>query len=159
MLLHSNVAPSDTNRDSRGQRCKPLSTMTPVRVFLADDHEAVLHATAALLGPKFEIVGTAGDGPSLVDGALRLKPDLLIVDISMPILNGIEAIRQLRQAGSTAKVVFLTVHDDPDFAQAAIAIGAGGYVVKPRMASDLIPAIQEVLAGRSFVSPTLAAEM
>lgn len=158
MLLYSNIALSDTNRDLRGERCKPLSTMTRVRVFLADDHEAVLRATAALLGSRFEVVGTATDGRSLIDGVLRLKPDLLIVDISMPILNGIEAVRQLKQGGSTAKVVFLTVHDDPDFAQAAIAVGAGGYVIKPRLASDLIPAVQEVLAGRNFVSPTLAAE-
>lgn len=158
MLLPSNVIPADTNRDLRGERYKPLNTMTSVRVFLADDHEAVLRATATLLGPNFEVVGTAMDGRALIEGALRLKPDLIIVDISMPVLNGIESVRQLKQAGSTAKIVFLTVHDDPDFAQAAIAVGASGYVVKPRMASDLIPAVQEVLAGRSFVSPTLAAE-
>lgn len=136
-----------------------MSTIKRMRVFLADDHEAVLQATAALLGSDFEIVGTATDGQSLVDSALRLNPDLLIVDVSMPILNGLEAVKRLKQAGSKAKVVFLTVHDDPDFAQAAMAAGANGYVVKPRMASDLLPAIREVLAGRSFVSPTLAAEM
>lgn len=130
-----------------------------MRVFLADDHEAVLEATAALLRPVYDVVGTATDGQSLVEGALQLKPDLLIVDISMPIMSGIEAIRRLRQAGSTAKVVFLTVHDDPDFAQVAMAAGAGGYVVKSRMASDLIPAIQEVLSGRNFVSPTIGAQM
>jgi DNA-binding NarL/FixJ family response regulator len=129
--------------------------MKRTRVFLADDHEDVLRATTALLRPDFEVVGTATDGQSLVDATLRLKPDLLIVDISMPVLNGIEAIRRLREAGSTAIVVFLTVHDDPDFAQAAIAVGASGYVIKPRMASDLIPAIKEALAGRSFVSPTI----
>jgi DNA-binding NarL/FixJ family response regulator len=132
--------------------------MNRMRVFLADDHEAVLRATTALLGADFEVVGTATDGQSLVNSTLRLNPDLLIVDISMPVLNGIEAIRRLREAGSTAKVVFLTVHDDPDFAQAAMAVGASGYVTKPRMATDLIPAIKEVLAGRSFVSPTIALE-
>jgi DNA-binding NarL/FixJ family response regulator len=132
--------------------------MNRMRVLLADDHEAVLRATTALLGPDFEVVGTATDGQSLVNSTLRLNPDLLIVDISMPVLNGIEAIRRLREAGSTAKVVFLTVHDDPDFAQAAMAVGASGYVTKPRMATDLIAAIKEVLAGRSFVSPTIALE-
>ncbi len=152
------VAPSETDNIRKRQRCNPLITMKRMRVFLADDHEAVLRATAALLGSDFEIVGTAMDGQSLIESTLLLKPDLLIVDISMPVLNGIEAIRRLRQAGSTAKVVFLTVHDDPDFAQAAIAAGASGYVIKPRMASDLIPAIREVLAGRSFVSPTIALE-
>jgi DNA-binding NarL/FixJ family response regulator len=153
------VAPSETENITKQQRCNPLITMKRMRVFLADDHEAVLRATAALLGPDFEIVGTATDGQSLIESTLRLKPDLLIVDISMPVLSGIEAIRRLRQTGATAKVVFLTVHDDPDFAQAAIAAGASGYVIKPRMASDLIPAIKEVLAGRSFVSPTIALEM
>jgi len=159
MSLYPHVAASATDGDLRREPCKPLSKMKRMRVFLADDHEAVLQATTALLGPDFDIVGTAKDGQSLFDSALRLAPDLLIVDISMPILNGIEAIRRLKQAGSTAKVVFLTVHDDPDFAQAAIAAGANGYVIKPRMASDLLPAIREVLAGRSFVSPTIAAEL
>ena len=137
---------------------KPLSTMKPMRVFLADDHEAVLRATSALLGPDFEVVGTAVDGQSLMDSALRLKPELLIVDISMPVLNGIEAVRRLREAGSSAIVVFLTVHDDLDFARAAIAVGASAYVIKPRMASDLIPAIKAALAGRSFISPTIYLE-
>lgn len=159
MFFQRNTARYDTNKNSRGQCFDLLSTMRRMRVFLADDHQAVLQATATLLGTTYEIVGTAMDGQSLVEGALRLEPDLIIVDISMPVMSGIEAVRRLRQAGSRAKVVFLTVHDDPDFAQVAMGAGAGGYVVKPRMASDLLPAIQEVLAGRSFVSPTVAAEM
>lgn len=152
------VAPFETVNRTGREYCKPISTMKRMRVFLADDHEAVLRATTALLGPDFEVVGTAMDGQSLIEATLRLKPDLLIVDISMPVLNGIEAIRRLRDAGSTAKVVFLTVHDDQDFAQAAISAGASGYVIKPRMATDLIPAIKEVLAGRSFVSPGVVLE-
>ncbi len=130
-----------------------------MRVLLADDHEAVLRAVAALLESKFEVVGTASDGQSLVESALRLKPDVVVVDISMPGCSGIEAMRRLKAGGLTAKVVFLTVHDDPDFARAALALGTAGYVVKPRMASDLIPAIQQAIAGRSFISPTVAAQL
>jgi DNA-binding NarL/FixJ family response regulator len=121
-------------------------------VLLADDHEAVLRAATALLESSFDIVGTAADGHALVEAALRLQPDVVVVDISMPLLNGIEAIKRLKEAGSTAKIVFLTVHDDPDFVHAALSFGNVGYVVKPRMATDLIPAIHHALAGRSFVS-------
>lgn len=130
-----------------------------VRVLLADDHEAVLRAAAALLKSKFEVVGSASDGQSLVESALHLKPDVVVVDISMPGCTGIEAIKALKAAGLVTKVVFLTVHDDPDFARAALALGTAGYVVKRRMASDLIPAIQLALAGRSFVSPPIAAQL
>jgi DNA-binding NarL/FixJ family response regulator len=152
------VALSETDTRTRRSSSNRLITMNRVRVLLADDHEAVLRATSALLGPEFEVVGTATNGQSLMDSALRLNPDLLIVDVSMPIMNGIEAIRRLREAGSKATVVFLTVHDDPDFAQAAIAAGASGYVTKPRMACDLIPAIKAALAGGRFVSPTVVSE-
>lgn len=130
-----------------------------MRVLLADDHEAVLRAAAALLKSKFEVVGSASDGQSLVESALHLKPDVVVVDISMPGCTGIEAIKALKAAGLVTKVVFLTVHDDPDFARAALALGTAGYVVKRRMASDLIPAIQLALAGRSFVSPPIAAQL
>lgn len=128
-------------------------------VLLADDHQAVLRAAAALLEPSFEIVGTVADGKALVDSALRLRPDVLVVDISMPLLNGIEAMQRLREAGLTAKVVFLTVHDDPDFVRAALTFGNIGYVIKPRMASDLIPAIRHALAGRTFISPPVASQL
>ena len=130
-----------------------------MRVVLADDHEAVVQAAAALLVSKFEVVGTASDGPSLVECALRLEPDVVVVDISMPGYSGIEAMKRMKAAGLEAKVVFLTVHDDPDFARAALALGTAGYVVKPRMASDLIPAIQQAIAGRSFISPSVAAQL
>lgn len=125
-------------------------------VLLADDHREVLQTAVALLESSFEIVGTASDGQALVDSALRLQPDVLVVDISMPLLNGIESVKRLKEAGSTAKIVFLTVHDDPDFARAALALGNVGYVIKPRMASDLIPAIRHAIAGRRFISPPIA---
>ena len=86
---------------------------------------------------------------------MNLKPDVIVTDISMPILNGIEAANQLNDSGCTAKIIFLTVHSDPDFVRACLATGAFGYVVKSRITMDLLPAIQEALAGRIFVSPPL----
>lgn len=128
-------------------------------VLLADDHPEILQAAVALLGSSFEIVGTATDGQTLIDSALRLQPDVLVVDISMPRLSGIESVKRLKEAGSTAKIVFLTVHEDPDFARAALALGKVGYVTKPRMASDLVPAIRHALTGRSFISPSVSHQL
>jgi DNA-binding NarL/FixJ family response regulator len=125
------------------------------RVLLADDHQDFLAATARFLEPEFEVVEAVGNGRALVEGAPRLDPDLLVVDIAMPVLNGIEAARQLTAAGSRAKIVFLTVHDDEDYVRAARAVGALGYVLKSRLASDLAPALREALEGRAFVSPSI----
>jgi len=99
-----------------------------------------------------------GDGQALVDAALRLQPDVIVTDISMPILNGIEAADRLKDSGCKARIVFLTIHSDPDFVRRCLATGAYGYVVKPRLTVELIPAILEALAGRIFVSQNLAAE-
>lgn len=101
---------------------------------------------------EFEILGAVENGHALLEAAARLKPDVCLLDISMPVLNGIETATRLKQSGSTAKVVFLTIHEDPDFVQAALEAGALGYVVKRRMMSDLRPALKEALAGRIFVS-------
>ncbi len=125
------------------------------RVLLADDHHDFLAATARLLEPEFDVVETVDNGQALVEGAPRLDPDLLVVDIAMPILNGIEAARQLTASGTRAKIVFLTVHDDEDYVRAAQAAGALGYVIKSRLASDLAPALREALEGRTFVSPSI----
>ena len=92
----------------------------------------------------------------MIDEAAKLAPDVIVLDISMPKLNGIEAARQLKATGSRAKIVFLTVHEDMDYVRGALAAGAHGYVVKPRLASDLLPALREVLASGWFVSPTLS---
>ena len=127
--------------------------MTRARVLLADDHADFLAAAARLLEPEFEVVGTVSDGQAMVEEAFRLEPDLLVLDIGMPALNGIEAARQLRADGCHAKIVFLTVHDDGDYACAAQEASGLGYVVKSRLASDLKLALREALAGRSFVSP------
>ena len=128
--------------------------MSKVRILVADDHPGVRELVEDMLQPTFEVVGTVDNGKALVETALRLQPDVIITDISMPILNGIEAAKQLKESGSPAKVVFLTVHSDPDFVRACLNAGASGYLVKLRMATDLLPAIREALAGRIFLSPT-----
>jgi len=126
------------------------------RVVLADDHADFLAAAARILEPEFEVVATVSDGQAGVDEASRLESDLLVLDIGMPFLNGIEAARQLRATGSPVKIVFLTVQDDGDYMRAAQAAGALGYVVKSRLASDLNLALREAFAGRSFVSPGIS---
>lgn len=127
--------------------------MVRARILLADDHKDVREKIMQELEPEFEVVGAVGDGNALLEAASQMKPDVCVVDISMPIMSGIEAAAQMKASGSTTKIVFLTVHEDPDFLQAALEAGAIGYVVKSRVASDLCPAIRGALAGRLFVSP------
>jgi DNA-binding NarL/FixJ family response regulator len=130
--------------------------LASVRVLLADDHQQFLAVAEQLLEPEFEVVKTVGDGKALLVEAAKLAPDVIVLDISMPNLNGLEAARKLKAAGSTAKIVFLTVHEDVDYVRGALATGAQGYVIKTRLASDLLVALREVLASRSFVSPTIS---
>lgn len=125
---------------------------------LADDHRPFQYMVECLLAPTYEIVESVPDGRALVEAVKRLKPDLIVTDISMPILSGIEASNQLTAWGSTAKVIFLTVHSDDDFVQTCLAVGAAGYVLKSRIMSDLLHAIEEALAGRVFISPPLSGE-
>ncbi len=127
--------------------------MDRIRVLLADDHEAMLERVAGLLRTECDVVGTVTDGQQALEAARELKPDVLVFDISMPVMNGIETAHRLKEAVETARVVFLTVHDDADYAREAMAAGALGYVIKQCMASDLVAAIKEVHRGRSFVSP------
>ena len=127
--------------------------MRRIRVILADDHEAMLDRIAKLLITECDVVGTATDGRQALEAARVLKPDVMVLDISMPVMNGIETARRLREAGAKTRIVFLTVHDDPDYTREALETGALGYVIKPRIASDLMTAINEVHAGRIFVSP------
>jgi len=124
-----------------------------MRVLLADDHRNLLELIRVLLEPTFDVVGTVGDGESLIEAAGKLQPDVIVTDISMPKLNGIEAVNRLRESGSTSKVVFLTVHAGPDFVQAAFKAGALAYVSKIRISADFLVAIREALEGRIFVSP------
>ena len=127
-------------------------------MLLADDHPAMLALTAAVLADECCVVGTVGNGCELLAEAERLHPDLIVLDITMPGLDGIEAARQLRRSHRPARLVFLTVHEDADFARAALDAGGLGYVVKARLASDLLLAIRAALADRRFVSPTISLE-
>ncbi len=123
------------------------------RILLADDHQLVLQRVTSLLQTVFNVVGAAHDGREMVSEALRLQPDVIVADISMPGISGIEAAHQLRQRGSTAKLVFLTIHLEEEFLDACRAEGALGYVVKNHLKTDLIPAINAALSGRPFISP------
>jgi DNA-binding NarL/FixJ family response regulator len=127
-----------------------------VSVLLADDHPNFPRLVEELLKPAFDVVGIVCDGASLVKASLELNPDIIVTDISMPALSGLEAADQLRKSGSKAKVIFLTVHSDPDFVRAGLDTGALGFVVKSRVATDLLEAIQKVLEGHVFISPHLS---
>jgi DNA-binding NarL/FixJ family response regulator len=122
------------------------------RILLADDHQAVLQRVQGLLQPTFDVVGTACNGREMLSEALRLEPDVIVADISMPESSGIEAAHQLREAGCKAKIVFLTIHSEEEFIKACAAEGALGYVIKAHIKTDLIPAIRAALIGESFVS-------
>ena len=129
--------------------------MSKARVLLADDHQAMLAKVRRELGDEFEIVATVGNGEEAVDAVCRLDPDVLVIDISMPVLNGLEAASRLRATSCRTKIVFLTIHTDPDYIAAAFSSGASAYVSKNRLSTDLVPAIREVLQGHTFVSETL----
>ncbi|MFZ0313307.1 MAG: response regulator transcription factor [Candidatus Korobacteraceae bacterium] len=126
--------------------------MSRPRVLLADDHQLVLERVTALLQSAFEVVGVAHDGIEMVDEAMRLSPDIIVADISMPDLDGIEAAHRLREMGANVPIVFLTIHDSPEFVEACLVEGALGFVLKAQMKADLIAAIKAVLAGERFVS-------
>lgn len=129
--------------------------MARTRLLLAEDHEQMREMTVRILEREFDMVGAVGDGQALLEAEARLKPDVCVLDISLPTLSGIEAALLLRQSGSLAKIVFLTVHAQEVFLEAALEAGALGYVLKPRMASDLCLAIREAISGRQFISPSL----
>lgn len=122
------------------------------RVFLADDLQDIGERVKELLKKDFDIVGSAQNGQEAIQAATVLNPDLLVLDISMPGLDGIQVASRLRESGCKSKVVFLTMHEDRDYVEAAFSVGALGYVVKSRIASDLIPALQSALRGQKFTS-------
>jgi DNA-binding NarL/FixJ family response regulator len=136
--------------------CKTLG-MPRLRVLVAEDHDAMRDRIVCMLSKDFEVIGAVADGKSLVEAARSLQPDLLVIDVSMPIMGGIDAANRLKELGSTARIIFLTVHEDPDCIRACLAAGALGYVVKPRLAADLLPAINNAMAGWPYISPSLAA--
>ncbi|MGA8489747.1 MAG: response regulator transcription factor [Terriglobales bacterium] len=115
------------------------------RILLADDHREMLEKVTQVLGHDFEVVATVENGERLIEAAKRLDPDVIVLDISLPVLNGFEAVLCLKESASRAKVIFLTVYEDPAFVTAAVAAGALGYVLKTRITVDLIPAIHEAL--------------
>jgi len=126
--------------------------MGRLRVLLADDHPGILSRLTDLLEPEFKVVAVVGDGQSLVETAESLQPDLIITDISMPILSGLEAAKKIIQSTPETKIIFLTVHTNPDYVQEALELGAVGYVFKSNLVTDLQLAIGEVLEGRTYVS-------
>ena len=126
--------------------------MARARILVAEDHELMRDRVVRLLKRDFDVVAAVSNGEALLEAAARLQPDVCVLDISMPLLSGIETVNHLKQSDSTAKVIFLTIHNDSDFVGAAFKSGAEGYVFKTRMAADLVVAVREVLAGRTFLS-------
>jgi DNA-binding NarL/FixJ family response regulator len=120
------------------------------RILVADDHEEVRNVIVRLLRRQFDVLAAFGDGPAFLEAVDRLKPDVCILDISMPHMSGIEVAQRIKERDANIRIVFLTLHDDFDFQTAAFATGAEGYVTKARMAGDLLFAVTEVLAGRRF---------
>jgi DNA-binding NarL/FixJ family response regulator len=127
--------------------------MTGPRVLIADDHNMLLGAFEKLLSSECEIVGTASDGRTLVAETMRLKPDVVVLDIAMPLLNGLDAGRQIKQLRKAVKLVFVTMNEDSDLAAEAFRAGASAYLLKRSAASELLVAIREVMKGRSYVTP------
>ena len=125
-----------------------------VRLLVADDHAVMRDKVVNTLESEFSVVGTAGDGQEMLDAESRINPDVVILDIGMPIMNGLEAATRLKQRASKSRVIFLTMQEDAEFLQAALATGACGYVIKSRLVSDLPQAIREAMAGRRFISPS-----
>lgn len=133
--------------------------MAPPRVMLADDHTILVEAFRKLLEPQYEVVGTVADGRALVETAPKLKPDVIVVDIAMPLMNGLEAGLRLKELMPSVKLIFLTMNEDPDLAVDAIHSGGSGYLLKSSAASELMHAIQLALKGKSYVTPQIARGM
>lgn len=133
--------------------------MSRPRVLLADDHRIVSEGLKGLLADDFELVGMVEDGRALIAAARTLKPDIIVADISMPYMNGIDAMAQLKKDNPKVKVVFLTMHQDPAYARRALDAGAHGFVVKHSAAAELVMAIHAALKGQTFVTPALTGDL
>lgn len=133
--------------------------MSRARVLLADDHVLVAEALKILLAEEFDLVGAVTDGHEMVKAAMALRPDVVVADITMPRLNGVEALAQLRHALPDVRVVFLTMHHDVAYARRALEAGALGYVLKHSAPAELILAVKAALQGRTFITPALAGEV
>ena len=133
--------------------------MAKNKILVAYDHPIVAEGLRRLLEPTFELVAIVENGHEMIAAAKKLKPDAIVVDISMPLLNGIDAVSQIRSEGIQAKIIFLTMHTEANYARRALAAGASAYVLKHSASSELLFAIQQSLAGRTFVTPTIAAKI
>lgn len=133
--------------------------MNRPRVILADDHKIVCEGLRKILEPEFELAGIVEDGRSLLDSSEKLQPDVIVADISMPMLNGIDAVKQIKERDPHVKVVFLTMHADVTYATKAMDAGASGFVLKHSAPSELVTAIKEALKGRTYVTPMIAGEL
>jgi DNA-binding NarL/FixJ family response regulator len=129
------------------------------RVLLADDHRVVSEGLKCLLTDDFDVVGMVEDGRALVASAKELRPDVIVADISMPHLSGLDAIAQLKKSDASVKVVFLTMHQDPAYARRALAAGAAGYVVKHSAPAEIVMAVHAALRGQTFITPSLASDV
>jgi DNA-binding NarL/FixJ family response regulator len=129
------------------------------RVLLADDHLLVAEALTSLLSPEFDLVGVVEDGRQLIEAVGRLHPDVIIADITMPHLNGIDALIRLREEGDQVPVVFLTMHRDVTFARRALDAGASGFVLKHSASVELVAALRAALQGKTYLTPQLAGEV
>jgi DNA-binding NarL/FixJ family response regulator len=127
-------------------------TVSKIRVVLADDHREVIAKVRGVLGDEYDVLETAENGQQAVTAVLALDPDVLVTDISMPLLNGLQAARSIQKTNPRVKIIFLTIHEDRDFIAAAFSAGATGYVTKRRLSIDLVFAIEEALKGHTFVS-------
>jgi DNA-binding NarL/FixJ family response regulator len=129
--------------------------MGRVRILLADDHEMVCAGFQKLLEPQYEVVGSVGDGRALLKAAAELKPDVVLVDLGMPLLNGLDAGRELKRRMPDIKLIFLTMNPDSDLAAEALRIGASGYLLKNSPASELLQAVHDAIRGISYVTPQI----
>src|SRR6516165_3697833 len=133
--------------------------MNKPRILVADDHQILAEGLRSLLEPEFEVVGVVADGRELVAAAKKHRPDLIVADVTMPALNGIDAALQLRDAGVPSKVIFLTMHNEVAYAHRALEAGAAGFVLKHSAAAELVTAVREALRGRTYVTPLIAGEL
>ena len=129
--------------------------MPPIRILLADDNDAVLAAVREELGAEFEIIGTVTNGLDAVEAVRLFNPDVLVMDIAMPVLDGIAASERIRKINAHSKILFLTIQEANEYISRAFSVGASGYVTKRRLLSDLAHGIREVAEGRTFLSPSL----
>jgi DNA-binding NarL/FixJ family response regulator len=132
--------------------------MNRVRLLLADDHTMFAQGLESLLHEEFELLGTVRNGNELIESTRRLNPEVILVDISMPVLNGFDAVRRIREGGSEAKVIFLTMHDDDTLVAEAFRCGALGYVLKQAAGEELVTAIKEVAQGKKYVTPLITSK-